>query len=219
MYINIWHVQKGLYDILVDNVDVIGGEVRRFWTDSTINFFIGRRQTIPVNHMPALEIVARGYSPEWYATRTQNVRYNLELTLTVKISKEDNADQVLGTISTAIVAVLTNPALLQFQVQSEHREEQAAPDGLQYIRAYNDGRDLADQLLWTAPEPDTTKKRRMWDSFVQNVDFNTANGGAFGQAIMSWEGQLLQPYVADWNYFREMLTPGWSIEYDWQSGD
>lgn len=217
MYINPFHVSKGIYNVLVANVDLIGGEIRRFWSTKTINFFIGKRQTIPVNHMPCLEIVCTGVTPEWFACRTQNMIVTVELTLTLQISKEDNVEQLIGTISTPIVEILTNPVSLQFEVQSEKRLEQVAPLAFEYIRRYNEGKALADKLVWTAPEPDTSLMRRMWDSFVTGVSYNTANGGAYAQAIISWEGKILQPYLADWRQFRETLQPGWSIEHDFLS--
>ena len=212
MYINLFHVQIGLRTILETNVDLIGGEVRRFFPSRTINLFVGRRNTIPATHMPSLEIIGQGFTPEWYASRTQNVTYRIELILTVPIEKEEAVDLIVGTVSTAVCFVLTNPAVLQFSVQSEKRLEQSAPSGFEYIRLYNEDKDLEDRLVWTAPEPDTTQLRKMTDSFVTDVSYNTSGGGAYAQANMTWEGQMLQPYVGNWRYFHELLVPGLPAE-------
>jgi len=219
MYINPYHVQMGLRQVIVNNIDVIGGEIRRFFPNRTLHLFVGRRGTITADNMPSLEIISQGYSPQWFATRTQTATYRLELLLTIPLPREQNADQLIGTISTAIVAVLTNPTVLQFQVQSERRLEQPAPNDLVSVQAHNAALPAGsqDRIGWVAPEPDTTKQRRMLDSFINDVSFTTGNSATFVQATMSWEGQMLQHYVADWSYFGELLTPGTRREFDFLS--
>jgi hypothetical protein len=139
------------------------------------------RQTLPANAYPCLEIEPTNASNEWYTTRAQQPRYNLQFTLTAMTDNLDYSVEYISTVATAIIEILTDPQNLQLRIMNEVR--------------WSPNLGLCPTYLT--------------DSLVENVTYNSFEQGTIRTCEFDWFGLIHEPFPDShfWTFYSDAPEP------------
>lgn len=179
MYTNPSNICKTMVSLLEQNNHRINQTLGVYHTDDKLTVLEGKRNVLPAQAFPCLEIEPQSGSNRWATTRAQRPRYSFNCTVTVKNDREEYAVEYISTVTTVIVEILTSPENLQLRVLNESKWDHTTG-------------------LW-----DTY----ILDSLVEDVTYASAKGGTIRTAEFSWFAEIHEPYPDSKFSLGESSTP------------
>lgn len=88
-------------------------------TKRKMTFFEGIRETVNLDRYPVFEIESDSDSTGWETTRAQRTEYGFTCMLSFHCPKEKYASEYVGALSTAVLAVMNDPANLRQRILNE----------------------------------------------------------------------------------------------------
>ena len=167
MYTNPSNIILSLTRLLSNNAQQINQVVRYYQGDRhKLLVLSGMRKVVPVDAYPVFEIEPESVPNSWATTRAQRPRYQFRCTLTTKVDKESMGVEYIGTLSTAIVEIMTSPENLQMPVVNETKWDPTG--GL--VQTY------------------------ILDSLIDTANYSAAKEGSIRKAEFNWFALIHEPY-------------------------
>lgn len=152
---------------LIDkNREVIDKRVDYWFTNHVLHVFPGKRNQIPLDCFPFLDIDPADSSTEWFALRVQKSTYMFSCRIGSSSNFFEGNLSCITDLATMITAMLNNPRNLQFVVDNPSWE------------FYGKLKD----------------KTTVLDSMCERVSFSSGQNGTLRIAEFDWRVDVIEPY-------------------------
>lgn len=159
-------IMKAFVAIIDKNREVIDKRIDYWFTGRVLHVFEGKRNHLPIDCFPFLDIDPAGSNSEWYATRVQMSTYNFECRVGTSSDFFEGNLHCITDLVTLITAIFNDPKNLQFAVDNPSWE-------------------------FFGPLKDKTT---VLDSFVSDATFSSGQNGTLRIAEFSWMAKIMEPY-------------------------